>query len=107
MNSYTITFPANQTPPVNWFWSLTLYNAETTSMYPNPLERTSIGDRTAGLHTADDGSLTVTIQHEPPAETSNWLPAPDTPIYLVLRCYGPKEEVVNGIWKPPAIHRTS
>jgi hypothetical protein len=105
-NSYTVTFPPNQTPPVNWFWSLTLYNAETTSMYPNPTGRTNLGDRTAGLRTTEDGSLTLTVQHQPPPDTSNWLPAPDTHFYLVLRCYGPKEEVRSGNWTPPEIIRT-
>jgi len=90
---------------VNWFWSLTLYDATTTSMYPNPTERTNIGDRTTDLQMAEDGNLTITIQHDPPAATANWLPAPNGPIYLVLRTYGPAQAVSNGTWTPPTIQR--
>jgi hypothetical protein len=55
-NNYELRFEAGKFPPVNWFWSVTLYDTETTAMYPNPLGRYSIGDRTAGLKFDDDGS---------------------------------------------------
>jgi hypothetical protein len=104
-HSYSFTLEAGNLPPVNWFWSLTLYDAETTSMYPNALERYSISDRTKGLQTNDDGSLTVTIQHSEPDDKANWLPAPAGNIYLVLRLYGAKPEVLTGKWTPPPIKR--
>jgi hypothetical protein len=104
--SYTIVFAAGELPPVDWFWSLTLYDASTTSMFPNPTGRTSIGDRTTGLVYGDNASLTVTIQHETPTENANWLPAPAGPIYLVLRAYGPTAAVADGSWVPPAVIRT-
>ncbi len=104
-NTYTVTFPAGGMPPVHWFWSLTMYNEHDGSMYPNPTGRTTIGDRTKGIKPDADGSLTITITHEAPADTSNWLPAPDGPIYLVLRLYGPTDEVLDGSWTPPAIRR--
>jgi hypothetical protein len=104
-NTYTITFPAGGAPPVHWFWSLTMYNLHDGSMYPNPTRRTNIGDRTAGIRTDDDGSLTITVQHEAPADTANWLPAPDGPIYMVLRLYGPADEVLDGTWQPPHVMR--
>ena len=90
---------------MNWFWSLTLYDASTTSMYPNPTGRTNIGDRTPNLQMADDGSLTIAVQHDPPAATANWLPAPTGAIYLVVRSYGPGPAIVDGSWTPPPVTR--
>jgi hypothetical protein len=84
-------------------WSITLYDAETTTMYPNPLGRTNIGDRTKGLRKADDGSLTTVIQNEQPSNVSNWLPEPEGPFYLVIRCYGADELILNGRWAPPPV----
>lgn len=75
-------------------------------MYPNDTQRYNIGDRTKGLTTADDGSLTFYIQHEEPTEAakrSNWLPAPEGKIYMVLRLYGAKSEVIDGNWTPPPV----
>jgi hypothetical protein len=104
-HSYSVIFEAGKLPPVNWFWSLTLYDAETTAMYPNPLERYSIGDRTAGLKFSDDGSLTVIIQHSEPEDKANWLPAPQGNYYLVLRLYGAKSQVTTGEWMPPPVRK--
>jgi len=104
-NTYTITFPAGDAPPVDWFWSLTMYDLHDGSMYPNPTGRTNIGDRTKGIQTNADGSLTITVQHEEPADASNWLPAPDGPIYMVLRLYGPTDEVLDGSWDPSPVER--
>ncbi len=90
---------------MNWFWSVTLYDAETTAMYANPLERYSIGDRTEGLKFNDDGSLTLTIGHGEPVKKSNWLPAPERAFYLILRLYAAKPEVLAGKWTPPPVRR--
>lgn len=101
-----IRFEAGKLPPANWFWSLTLYDTVTTAMFPNDIQRYNIGGNTKDLMIADDGSLTIYIQHkEPtkPAERSNWLPAPKGEIYMVLRLYGAKPEVVDGSWTPPLV----
>jgi hypothetical protein len=105
-NRYELRFEAGKFPPVNWFWSVTLYDAETTAMVPNPLERYSIGDRTAGLKLDDDGSLTLTIGHAEPEDKANWLPAPEGAFYLIIRLYGAKPEVMAGQWTPPPVKRT-
>jgi len=103
---YEVSFPPGELPPVHWFWSLTLYD-ETTTMYPNPMGRTNIGDRTRGLVFGDDGSLTITVTHEEPSEPANWLPAPAGPFYLVIRCYGAQQPIISGSWAPPPIRRVS
>ncbi len=103
---YTVTFAAGELPPVNWFWSLTVYDAATGAMYPNPLDRVNVSDRTIGLSYGDDGSLTIFIQHDEPSDLTqraNWLPAPADNIYLVLRLYAPKEAAVNGEWLIPPV----
>ena len=74
-------------------------------MYPNPLERYSIGDRTEALKISDDGYLTVTIRHDEPKDKSNWLPAPKGPFYLVLRTYWPEQAALDGAWTPPSVKR--
>ena len=106
--TYEIRFPAGQLPPVGAFWSITLYDLEKRLMVDNTIERYSIGDRTPGIVHADDGSLTVTIQHEAPDgdARSNWLPAPAAPFYLLMRMYLPSMEVLNGQYEIPGIQRT-
>jgi len=104
-NSYQLRFEPGAFPPVNWFWSVTMYDAETTAMYPNPLERYNIGDRTPGLKYDADGSLTLTIGHTEPQAKSNWLPTPEGAFYLVLRLYGAKPEVMAGKWTPPPVRK--
>ena len=71
----------------------------------NPIKRYSIGDRTPGLKTAADGSLTIHIQHESPGKESesNWLPASSGPFYVILRTYGPKQEILSGAYKIPPV----
>jgi len=102
-NNYKLRFEAGNLPPVNWFWSVTLYDALTTAMYPNALERYSIGDRTEGIKFDDDGSLTLTIGHAEPGDKANWLPAPEGEFYLILRLYGAKPEVMASKWTPPPV----
>jgi len=104
-NVYQIHFDSGKLPPVDWFWSLTLYESETTAMYANPLERYSIGDRTMGTKFDSDGSFTVTIGYDEPEDNSNWLPAPDGGFYLILRLYAAKPEVLAGEWTPPPVRR--
>ncbi|MFJ9081791.1 DUF1254 domain-containing protein [Streptomyces sp. NPDC102384] len=103
---YTITFPPGQVPPVDGFWSLTLYNPE-HFFAPNELGRYSLGTKSGSMTYAADGSLTLHIQHEPPAEgqRANWLPAPRGAFELTLRAYWPKSGIADGGWTPPPVHQ--
>jgi len=105
----TIRFESGMFPPVNWFWSITMYDATTTAMYPNDAERYNIGDRTKGLIYGNDDALTIYMSHEEPDDPSkraNWLPAPAGNYYLVLRLYGARPEVIDGKWTPPPIQKS-
>lgn len=105
-NTYRIHFAKELLPPVNAFWSITLYYAK-GFMVPNEIGRWSIGDRTAGLVYETDGSLQIRIQHlRPDGEAMrNWLPAPKEPFMLLMRLYIPQTQVVDGTWTPPAIEK--
>ena len=100
--AYSLSF---KPPPVNAFWSVTLYDAATLALYPNELQRYLINDRTPGLKTNRDGTIDLRIQHGRPRETANWLPAPDRPFYLVVRSYLPKPEMISGGWRPEPVVR--
>jgi hypothetical protein len=104
---FEITFAKGQLPPVNAFWSITLYNAK-NYFAANPIHRFAIGDRDP-LRFNSDGSLTLIIQHERPAPAmeSNWLPAPAENFTLIMRLYWPRNEVINGSWEPPRVERTA
>ena len=105
-HKYSMTFPPGQLPPVNAFWSITIYDARTQMLVENPIDRYLINSpMVPGLQRNDDGSLTVYIQKDSPGKgkTTNWLPAPDGPIFLVMRLYWPKSEALNGGWTPPAV----
>ena len=99
---YTLHFDARALPPVQAFWSVTLYGAD-RFLHPNSLGRHAIGDRSRHLRHDPDGGLTLLIGHEAPADTSNWLPAPAGPFYLVLRLYRPTAAL--GIWPFPPLQR--
>ena len=101
---YTLQFAADDPPPADAFWSVTLYDAD-RFLYPNPIERHAIGDRTRGLKRDPDGSLTIRISHDAPTDTSNWLPAPAGRFYLILRLYHPRDEEVRG-WRIPPVTRS-
>ncbi|MDQ2895049.1 MAG: DUF1214 domain-containing protein [Actinomycetota bacterium] len=104
---YTIRFARRLLPPVNAFWSVTLYDAQ-DFLVTNPIGRYAIGDRTPGLRRGRDGSLTLNVQHDAPAvgaQRANWLPAPTGPFHLVMRLYEPKAAALHGRWKPPSIVR--
>jgi hypothetical protein len=102
---YTIHFPAGQLPPTRFFWSITLYDLKDFNLVANPIQRYSIGDRTAGLQYGKDGSLTVYVQKDSPGKDkeSNWLPAPDRPFYMTMRLYGASPEALDGTWKMPTV----
>jgi hypothetical protein len=102
-NKYVIQFPKDQTPPVNGFWSLTMYDAQ-YFFVANPLNRYTVSPRN-NLKANADGSVDLLIQHESPSpdRESNWLPAPKGDFVLMLRLYWPKEAVIDGTWAPPAV----
>jgi hypothetical protein len=111
-NNYTLTFPPGQLPPVNAFWSLTMYDGKTQLLIENPINRYLVNSpMLPAMKTNADGSLTLYVQNKSPGadKEANWLPAPDGPIYLVMRLYWPKTEAPSvlpageGTWKPPAI----
>ena len=107
-NRYTLTFPKDRLPPVNAFWSVTMYDGKTQLLVENPLNRYLINSpMLPDLKQNPDGSLTLYLQKDSPGKEkeSNWLPAPDGPIYVVMRLYWPKEEALTGKWQPPAVQR--
>ncbi|MEU4435775.1 DUF1254 domain-containing protein [Nocardia rhamnosiphila] len=105
-HSYVISFAAGGLPPVEGFWSLTMYNA-THFFHPNDLRRYSLGTKNTTLTYDPDGSLTLYAGHTPPAagQESNWLPAPAGAFSLYLRAYGGKPAITDGSWTPPVIAR--
>jgi len=107
-NAYTLTFPAGQLPPVDAFWSVTMYDGKTQLLVENPINRYLINSpMLPNLKKNADGSLTIYLQKDSPGadKESNWLPAPDGPIYVVMRLYWPKASVFKGGWRPPAVQR--
>ncbi|SDP27403.1 Uncharacterized conserved protein [Phyllobacterium sp. YR620] len=111
-HNYTLTFPAGQLPPVNSFWSLTIYDGKSQLLIENPINRYLINSpMLPAMKTNADGSLTLHIQNKSPGadKEANWLPAPDGPIYLVMRLYWPKTTPPSvlpageGTWAPPGI----
>jgi len=100
---YRLTFAPGLQPPVDAFWSITMYDAQ-DFLVDNPIDRYSIGNRTPDLHSEPDGTLTIHVQHQAPDATSNWLPAPEGPFRMSLRLYNPRPQVLTGEWTPPAVH---
>lgn len=97
---YTMRFEADDMPPADAFWSVTLYDSD-RFLYPNALRRHAIGDRTPGLKRGADGSLELVLGHARPVDAANWLPAPASRFYLILRMYHPREGVQS--WRIPAL----
>ncbi|MBT3392624.1 MAG: DUF1254 domain-containing protein [Elusimicrobiaceae bacterium] len=104
-NKYTIHFKKDQLPPVNAFWSITMYG-ENDLLVDNSINRYALGSKDE-FKFNKDGSLTIYIQNEKPStdKISNWLPAPEGNFSTVLRMYWPKAEVKYGEWTPPGIER--
>ena len=104
-NAYLIHFDADELPPVNAFWSVTMYDAEGFQV-ANDLNRFALGDRDDLTYNAD-GSLDLYLQHASPGpdKEANWLPAPLGPLGVTMRLYAPKPEVLNGRWHPPAVQK--
>ena len=104
-HKYQLHFTKEQIPPVDAFWSITMYDAD-SYLVPNPLNRYALRGADK-LTYDDDGSLTLTIQRQSPGadKEANWLPAPEGPFLLALRLYMPKQVVADGTWKPPAVEK--
>jgi hypothetical protein len=105
-NKYVLHFDKGETPPVNAFWSITLYDPEGFQV-GNALNRFAFSSWMP-FKTNDDGSLDIYFQHENPGKDleANWLPAPKGGFNLTMRLYGPKPEVLNGKWNPPPVKPT-
>ena len=103
-NQYTVTFPKGKLPPVKGFWSLTLYNAE-KFFHANELNHFSLGTKNKDLQFGADGSLTLYVSAKSPGKDkeSNWLPAPNGPLSLLLRNYWPEQAVIDGTSVPPEV----
>jgi hypothetical protein len=103
---YALRFAPNQLPPVNAFWSLTMYELPSRLLVANPIERYLINSpMLPKLKKDKDGGLTLYIQYASPGPTkqSNWLPAPKGPFLVVMRLYWPKREALDGTWKQPPL----
>ncbi|MCY0993257.1 DUF1254 domain-containing protein [Nannocystis sp. ILAH1] len=102
---YVLHFDKGETPPVEGFWSLTLYD-EQHYFVDNPIDRYALGDRSK-LRRNKDGSIDIYIQQETPgkAREANWLPAPAGHFNLIMRLYWPKEPALRGDWVPPPVAR--
>ena len=108
---YHLHFAPGALPPVDGFWSMTLYEATGDGQFfftPNPIERYAIGDRTEGLVRNRDGSIDIWIarQDPGPARRANWLPAPEAkPFVLSMRAYVPQAPLLNGVYHFPPLAR--
>lgn len=105
-NKYVMHFPKGQTPPVDAFWSVTMYDAD-YFFVDNPLNKYTVSPRDA-LKYNPDGSLDLYIQNESPGteKVANWLPAPKGEFILMMRLYYPKEKapsILDGSWKIPPV----
>ncbi len=102
---YELVLPS--APPVDAFWSLSMYDSPDYYLVANPIDRYQIGDRTEGLITADDGSITIYLQAEAPGgdKDANWLPAPTGVFRPVFRSYLPKAPLVDGTYAFPPVRR--
>jgi len=106
-NRYTVRFAPGQLPPVNAFWSLTMYELPASLLVANPINRYLINSpMLPNLKLDADGGLTLIIQNESPGKDkeANWLPAPKGPLIMYMRLYWPKDAALDGQWKaPPAL----
>lgn len=109
-NNYTVRFAPGQLPPVNAFWSLTMYELPQSQLVPNELQRYLINSPMLPSLVPDpDGGYTFYVQNASPGieKESNWLPAPKGPFQMVLRLYWPKPDALNGTWKAPQAVKVS
>lgn len=103
-NNYVYRIPSGQLPPVNAFWSLTVYELPASQLVENPIKRYLINSPMLPSLVPDpDGGYTFYVQHQSPGieREANWLPTPEGPFQMVLRLYWPKPDALNGTWKAP------
>lgn len=109
-NEYTLTWAKGQAPPVNAFWSITMYMIDQGWWFvPNALNKFTVSPRN-DLKANPDGSITLYFQTESPGKDkeSNWLPAPQGEFIPMLRMYWPKEKglsILDGTWTPPRVEK--
>jgi hypothetical protein len=105
-NNYTLRFAPGQLPPVNSFWSITMYKMPQSLLMANPINRYLINSPMLPSLVKDpDGGITIYVQNQSPgpANEANWLPTPDGPFQMILRLYWPKDEALNGTWQAPKV----
>jgi hypothetical protein len=105
---YALRFAPGQLPPVNAFWSLTMYQLPSSLLVANPINRYLVNSPMLSQFKRDpDGGITLLVQNQSPGKNkeANWLPAPKGPFLVVMRLYWPKEEVTEGKWTAPPLKR--
>ncbi len=109
-NRYTLRFEPDQLPPVNAFWSLTMYELPASLLAENPIDRYLLNSSMLDDFVRDDdGGITLYLQHESPGKDkeANWLPASEGPFSVNLRLYWPKKEALDSTWTPPPLKRVN
>lgn len=109
-SKYMLKFKKGNLPPVESYWSVTMFDSETHLQIDNPLTGYQVNSPAlSDIQMDKDGGLTLYIQNESPGEgmVSNWLPAPKGPFYMILRLYWPMKEVLDGKWKAPLIAKSN
>ena len=109
-NRYTIHFDADKLPPVNAFWSLTMYELPESLLAKNPINRYLLNSTMMDQFKRDPkGGITFYIQHESPGSSkeANWLPSPKGPFSVIMRLYWPKKEALDGSWTQPKMQRVN
>lgn len=107
---YTLTFTDETLPPVDAFWSLTMYDRPKQLLVDNPIGRYLINSpMLTGLKRNGSGEIVLYLQHESPGTEleANWLPAPDETFYAVMRLYLPKPAALYGRWIAPSVRKLS
>jgi len=107
-NKYVVRFAPGQLPPVNAFWSLTMYEMPASQLVANPINRYLINSTMLpALRRDPDGGVTIRVQNASPGKEheANWLPSPKGPFVMAMRLYWPKEEALDGSWKAPKAER--
>jgi len=107
-NRYTLRFGADELPPVNAFWSLTMYEMPASLLVANPINRYLLNSTMLSDFIRDaDGGITLYIQHDSPGKDkeANWLPSAKGPFTANMRLYWPKPEALDGSWKQPPLMR--
>jgi hypothetical protein len=107
-NVYTLHFAPGQLPPVNAFWSLTMYELPASLLVANPINRYLLNSAMLPQLNRDaDGGLMLLVQNGSPGrdKEANWLPAPKGPFVAYMRLYWPKDEAIEGKWTAPPLKR--